>query len=440
MTRSYIEGSAVFGGYLRTVLRYPLLLFLVLLVVVAPAMAIAQREGLYDELQVKKLVTGERLQELSGFYQEEGLIISELNWTPDGKSIIFETRGAGARNSMWLLNASSTQQDPIRVPVPYEKYVDVSGSYKIAPAGEKIIFAAVPEQTDVEANTSRPMNIYTFSLKDPSSIEIVTNNTDYSTYISAFDWVSNEEIIYESRKFEYTEPVGPDTVPIEKWGLWLQKLNGTARLLTGEAGITPGFYSLDASPNGKFVTLAGISNFTTFDITKVPITPLVPSLETVGSSVSKSYPKWSHNSEYVVCWQTQFDNATGPSRGQRPEVVATYLKVASFVYNIDEVIVKFPFKQPSIEMSTVGMGQDGQYIAFAVSFTPFNPAGSNLEDSGIYLVDLGYRALPEFNNNLIVFAAVPSVFAILMYRFFALAHRKETEKSDYAAAFCIDTG
>lgn len=205
-----------------------------------------------------------------------------------------------------------------------------------------------------------------------------------------------KNIVYETRQY-YAENI--NTPYKERASILLaDSVSGNIirTLWNGDSG----YESLSTSPDGKKIALAGGTGLSILDIADGKITKLIEAEriqqngKVVGGSRVNS-PKWSDNGEFVVYWETAY---------QQAKPANTNLKVVSLDGKINEKIFESPAMAESIEMPEVGISPDGKFIIAGVPFVPFNHPNDNIDNAGIYKIDLGAHVIPEFPYSTLISA------------------------------------
>lgn len=360
--------------------------------------------GLFQNSNSTRIVGIERLAELSSVYLDDsgGFRFSEINWSNDGNTIFVETTGQDNIHHMWKItldgNNSSSHVEEINF--PYDKFSEIYG-FKLSFSGD-MLFAAVPEYNGSEINPE-PANLYKLRLGENNFTKL-TDFTDPSStsFISNFDWTSEGNIVYETVTTIY--PADPDE-PIDTIKtLWTTSASSGGEIVptmiwNGTESIVTRF--MDASPDGNYLAFGGDTRLRIFDIRDGIFTDIVSKDQWNAKGIYPSSPKWSGNSEFIVYWQTEYHEL--PSSPLFPkDNITTWLRIASSDGSINEAVFHNHGPILSSELPTAGISPDGQYIAVAVPYVPYNYADDDVDNGGIYLIELGTHAIPEFPSGALV--------------------------------------
>jgi hypothetical protein len=158
---------------------------------------------------------------------------------------------------------------------------------------------------------------------------------------------------------------------------------------------------MDASPDGNYLAFGGDTRLRIFDSRDGNFTDIASKDQWNAKGIYPSSPKWSENSEFIVYWQTEYHKL--PSSPLFPkDNITTWLRIASSDGSINEAVFRNPGPILSSELPTAGISLDGRYIAVAVPYVPYNYADDDVDNGGIYLIDLGSHVIPEFPSGALI--------------------------------------
>jgi hypothetical protein len=358
--------------------------------------------GLFQNSSNTRIVDIERLAELSSVYLDDngGFRFSELNWSSDGNAIFVETTGRDNIHHMWKIALDGNSSHIEQIDFPYDKFSEIYG-FKLSFNGD-MLFAAVPEYNGSEIYPE-PANLYKLRLGESNFIKL-TDFTDPSstTFISNFDWMPEGNIVYETVTPIYPEDPNEPIDTIKALWTTLASSGGESvptMIWNGTESIVSRF--MDASPDGNYLAFGGDTRLRIFDSRDGNFTDIASKDQWNAKGIYPSSPKWSENSEFIVYWQTEYHKL--PSSPLFPkDNITTWLRIASSDGSINEAVFRNPGPILSSELPTAGISLDGRYIAVAVPYVPYNYADDDVDNGGIYLIDLGSHVIPEFPSGALI--------------------------------------
>lgn len=326
---------------------------------------VKEEAGMFQSSQHEKLV------EVS-----DAIRLGNLDWSPDGKFIIFTqlnnnaTNQLGETSTLWIMDSDGKDLRKIDLPTKIDSAYDP----RISPSNEQVLFLG--SHTEGAAIF---YDIFRYSVKEGNLIKI-TDTKASNIDIVAFDWLP------DGNKIVYSE-TAVTSGSNGQYRLWLADLNGNKIKILYEGQMA--FANLDVSPDAKKIAAVGLisrgqgvepfGNITVFDIEKDEIMRSVGDPSSYGCHV---IPRWSPNSKFVVYSVAACFPATGS------QIRITSADDGS----LDEMILGS--SSGSIG-SAAAVSPDGRFIVYGING---NNDDSNMlvtNGPGIYRAELA-KPIPEF--------------------------------------------
>ncbi|HKU50156.1 MAG TPA: hypothetical protein VJP79_09415 [Nitrososphaera sp.] len=377
----------------------------------------------FQESTSERIIGIERLAELSSVDTDVvGLRISEIEWSRDGRTILFDTAGEDNIHHLWRISLfdGKNSSEIEKVDFPYSKFSEVYG-YQIS-SNDELLFAAIPEYNGSDIDPG-PANLYKIRLGEEGNFTRLTHLNDSSSYIANFDWMADgANIVYETQRGFY--PEDPNE-PIELIrALWITERDDhhgmelllKPRLLwNGTESELP--RSMDASPDGNYLAFGGDTRLVVFDMASKTFADIVTKEQWNATGIYPGAPKWSANGEYIVYWQTDYYQIPSSTPLFPNDNITTWLRIASPDGLINEAVFQNPGPISSHDLPAAGISPDGRFIAVAVPYAPENYGDDDdIGYGGVYLITLGSHVIPEYPIGITILTAGALSIAALMTR------------------------
>lgn len=304
-----------------------------------------------EEINIKEIraITGR------GNYSEaDGLSIGLLDWSSDGKFILFGYYSNGIKFGMMKPDAMQVN----KIDTPIESAGFTGSAARLSPSNDSVLLSGREQKND-------PIEVFRHDIREQKTVKIAS--IENKNYVVSFDWMPDGNVVLgeelHTEKFEY---VG--------YNLWLADSSGNRIIRLYSWSFDPifpdypvnderpRFLQFDVSPDGKKIALVSYKikgafrtsyNLTVFDIEKKEFKKLL-----IASSPIDS-PRWSPNSEFIVYYLAS-DVST---RGGQLEIS-----------NVDGTVrqaLHVGIEDPRDEPATFVVSPDGRSLLVGIDSFPY---------------------------------------------------------------------